>query len=237
MKSILLLICAASMAFFPPLLTALCFLPQPRLVCGEYFASQLVVEATLVRTRIIHEKGDPEGILAHVYTLHVESVFRGTGTRLIQVYEGNDSGRASFDWVRGSRYLLFLFHFPQENAWALDGCGNSGPLEKAGKALQEIRAISTANGGGLITGIVSQENNPSAPMAGVHVNAYGQKGVFTGATDATGAFKINVPEGVYTVNAISPGLSFEKYDISYDDPQKVRIEPGGCAQIQYSQKE
>jgi len=139
--------------------------------------------------------------------------------------------------VNGTRYLLFLFYSPQDGAWALDGCGNSAPLEKAGRSLEEIRAIGAANGGGLITGVVGQENNPSTPIAGVHVSAYGQKGVFTGATDAKGAFKINVPEGVYNVKAISPGLSFEKYDISYDDPGKVRIEPGGCAQIQFVQKE
>jgi len=56
-----------------------------------------------------------------------------------RVYEGNDSGRASFDWKIGKGYLLFLFKSHENamaNAWALDGCGNSGPTSKSASVLQ-----------------------------------------------------------------------------------------------------
>ena len=236
MKSILLLLCAVLMALFPPIMAAFCFLPQPRFVCGEYFASQLVVEATLAKTQTILEGSDPDDILAHVYSLRVEKVFRGKNTDQIRVYEGNDSGRAPFSWLNGTSYLLFLFYSPQDGAWALDGCGNSAPLEKAGRSLEEIHAIQIAHDGGKILGNVSRQGT-SIPLAGVKVTAHGNKGTFQGKTDAKGAFQLEVPDGTYSVDAVSPGLSFEKYDISYDDPGKVRIEPGGCAQIQFVQKE
>jgi len=38
---------------------AYCNVPQPRLICAEYFASQVVVEATLTQARVIHDKDDP----------------------------------------------------------------------------------------------------------------------------------------------------------------------------------
>jgi hypothetical protein len=78
-----------------------CRVPQPRLVCAEYFDSQLVVEATLIQTRELHAKEDPETVLAYVYTLRVNQTLRGKLDRTINVYEGNDSGRATFDWVPG----------------------------------------------------------------------------------------------------------------------------------------
>ena len=236
MKSTILLLCAVLMALFPPLLAAFCFLPQPRLVCGEYFASQLVVEATLIHTKVIRDGDDPLGIIARVYTLRVETVFKGKREEQIRVYEGNDSGRAPFLWVNQGRYLLFLFYSPQAGKWVLDGCGNSAPLRKAEKAVQEIRAVQTAHDGGTIYGIVSRKS-PSDPVAGVKVSARGDKGTFEAKTDKKGAFQIEIPEGVYSVDATLPGLAFEKYDISYDDPARIRIEPGECAQIQYMLKE
>ncbi len=39
--------------------------PQLRLVCAEYFASNVVVEATLIRSRAIHDPTDDEW-LAHL---------------------------------------------------------------------------------------------------------------------------------------------------------------------------
>ena len=68
-------------------------------MCAEYFRSHLVVNATLVQTTTLHDKDDPEGISAHIYTLQVNQVIRGSATGRLQVYEGNDSGRATFDWV------------------------------------------------------------------------------------------------------------------------------------------
>jgi hypothetical protein len=63
----------------------LCNVPSPRLVCAEYFASKVVVEATLVKVRSVRVKEDPEGALAHVYTLKVNRLIRGHVAEVFQI--------------------------------------------------------------------------------------------------------------------------------------------------------
>ncbi len=118
-----------------------CSLPQPRLACVEYFASEVVAEATLVKTGTIRYKEYPEGVAAYVYSLRADRVIRGHIATVFRVYEGNDSGRATFDWKIGRKYLLFLFYSGPDKSWELDGCGNSGPLSRAKAVLEEIDAI------------------------------------------------------------------------------------------------
>jgi hypothetical protein len=61
----------------------------------------------------------------------------------IQIHEGNDSGRATFDWVPGGKYLLFLFYVPREKSWELDGCGNSGPISGAETTLSQASFVAS----------------------------------------------------------------------------------------------
>lgn len=205
----------------------LCSVPQPRLVCAEYFASTVVVEATLVDVRTISDKDDPEGISAFVYSLGAGQVFRGSMAGTFQVYETNDSGRATFDWKVGQTYLLFLFYSASDRAWELDGCGNSGPLSRAKAALKKIAVIQKRHGGGgHIYGMVSQ------PMPGVHVKAQGKNGVYAATTNVKGEFEIKVPPGVYSVSATKSGLIFGDADMSYANSLNLRVEPGGCVQLQ-----
>ena len=211
---------------------SICRVPQPRLVCAEYFASQFAVEATLVQT----EKDDPVYPSASVYTLRVNQVLRGKIAGTIRVYEGNDSGRATFDWVSGRKYLLFLFYSKSEKSWELDGCGNSGPLSEAKNALHEIASIKAARSGGIIHGVVS-EQALSTPIAGVHIEAHGATGHYAATTNEKGEFQLNVPAGRYIVRAAKDGSSFDAADISYEDPRNIRIEPGGCAQVQFVKAE
>jgi hypothetical protein len=236
MKCCLRLLFVAVVLFLPLPAMAFCHFPQPRLVCAEYFASQIVVEATLTHTDKLHDKDDPEGISAHSYTLRVNQALRGKIAGTIQVYEGNDSGRAPFDWIAGKEYLLFLFYAPSEKSWALDGCGNSGPLSEAKMALSEIASIEAAHGGGVIHGAVS-EQALSIPIAGVHVEAKGTGGRYTATTNDKGEFQLDVPAGRYVVLATKDGSSFDTADISYEDSRNIQIEPGGCAQVQFARAE
>jgi hypothetical protein len=215
---------------------SVCGAPQPRLVRAEYFASPLVVEATLIKTRDIHDKDDPEGILARIYTLRVNKVMRGRLTEIITVYEGNDSGRASFYWVPKSEYLLFLFHVPEEKSWVLEGCGNSDLLSKSEPALQEITAIKAAQSDskGLIEGMVSGDSL-SSPIAGVRIEAHGATGIYAATTNDNGEFRFNVPPGRYVVRVIDNKNTYMAYALSYEDPRKLRIEPGGAVQVQFVQ--
>jgi Carboxypeptidase regulatory-like domain len=216
----------------PTQAAAFCFLPQPRLVCAEYFASSLVVEATLVQTRELHDKDDPEGISAYLYTMRVNRALRGSAVGNIRVYEGNDSGRAGFKWVQGKEYLLFLSYAATEKSWSLDGCGNSDPLTQASVVLSEIAAIRVAGGSGVIHGAV-REASSSDSIAGVHIEAQGTGGRFVATTDEKGEFQMSVPPGRYIVRAAEDGSVFGADPISYEDPRNIRIEPGGCAQVQF----
>ena len=220
-----LLLTIAVLLFASPAM-GFCLVPQPRLVCAEYFASKVVVEATLLKVRSIHDKDDPEGVAAYVYRLDANRVIRGHIDGVFRVYEGNDSGRATFAWKTGRKYVLFLFYSDSEKAWALDGCGNSGPISNAKAVLQQIETIRASNGGGVIHGVISQQ------FSGVRVEARGTNGLYTARTNAEGEFTMNVPAGRYAVRAIKRGFSFETADFSYENPRDLRIESGGCAQIQ-----
>jgi hypothetical protein len=209
----------------------LCDVPQPRLVCAEYFASKVVVEASLVKVKSIHDKDDPEGIAAYEYSLHASQVIRGHIDPAFVVYEGNDSGRATFDWKVGRGYLLFLFYSDSDKAWELDGCGNSGAVSGAKVILQQIAAIKASHEGGVIHGVISQQAL-SAPVSDVRVEARGANGHYTATTNSKGEFEIKVPAGRYAVRATKAGFSFATADFSYENPSKVQIESGGCAQVQ-----
>ena len=233
MKRCLYPLCASIAFLLPVSATAICGAPQPRLVCAEYSASQLVVEATLVKT----EQDAPEYPSFHVYTLSVNRTLRGKVAGNIRVYEGNDSGRASFDWVPGREYLLFLSYVANDHtSWELDGCGNSGPLSAAKITLSQIAAVKTARGGGVIHGQVrGSEALPATPIPGVRVEASGTTSRYSAMTNEKGEFEIKVPAGQYVVRATRSGMTFDKADFSYEDPRRVRIEPGGCAQIELAE--
>jgi len=163
-------------------------------------------------------------------------VLRGKAGGNIHVYEANDSGRAGFDWVSERRYLLFLFFSAGEKAWELDGCGNSNPLSEANLALSEIAAIQGSRGGGVIHGVVrGSEQEPATSIPNVRVEAQGTTGHFTATTNEKGEFQIIVPAGQYVVSASKDGKAFGKSDFSYEDPRKIQIEPGGCAQVELAE--
>jgi hypothetical protein len=221
--------CVAVILLFASPAFPFCSVPQPRLVCAEYFRSPLVVKATLIQTKAFRDKDNPEGIAGYVYTMRVNQVIRGTKVRTLQVYEGNDSGRATFGWVPKRDYLLFLDYASDEKAWVLDGCGNSGPLTGAAPALSAINAIRTS-GASMIRGVVSEEAL-STPLAGVHVEAQSGPRLFAAVTNEQGEFQFNVPPGRYSVSAVETGRLFGEADISYQDLD-YPLEPGGCAQVQ-----
>ncbi len=208
---------------------AVCRQPQPRLVCAEYFQEQAVVIAKLVR---IEDVGDKEAIVGHFYTLSLEKTFRGTIDRTFRIWEELTSGRAGFDWVQDKSYLLFLsFSRNDHTAWVLDGCGNSGPFTQAEKALREIEAIKAEHGGGFVSGNISSESPPES-LNRVSIVVTGRGHTYEGSTDQEGNFRVRVPAGIYKLNASRPDWFFRKDDFSYDDPQRISIENGGCAQVQ-----
>jgi len=206
---------------------AVCNVPQPRLVCAEYFKEQAVVIAHLVRTRYVDPKKE-DVMDYHIYTMQTERVLRGQINPSFRIYEENSSARAGFEWKEGERYLLFLSYSKGDKGWELDGCGNSRPVEEAAAVLQEIDRIKGAGNadGGEISGEVWFD-------PGVTVIAQGSGGTFRTRSGRGGRFKIRVPAGVYSVRAVQRETPFEADDFSYEDPRRVRLVNGGCVQIRF----
>jgi hypothetical protein len=208
---------------------AFCNQPQPRLVCAEYFASQVVVEAKLVESRYVPSAGDVDG---HTYEMQTESVLRGNIGEHFKVWEENSSGRATFDWKTGTSYLLF-FYAENDIGWILDGCGNSGPLEKRQPELREIEALQKRHGGMIQVALGGDSFAWSPVMSGAQVNARGTDGTFSATTNDKGIAEIHVPPGQYSVAVENQQVV--PYDLSFEDPRKILIENGTCAQIQFVQ--
>jgi hypothetical protein len=185
--------------FIPATSYAVCGEPQPRLVCAEYFRSEAVVEARLVR--IAHYK--PEREMDFVtYELQMEKTIHGTIAPQFRIWEENSSARASFDWKRGHSYLLFLRHMQDRDAWELDGCGNSALLERAALVLKEIEKLQDSPKTGLIHGAVD------GGLEGVQVSAQGSGQQYKATSDKYGRFHVDVPQGHYRPHVRQARLVF-----------------------------
>ena len=75
------------------------------------------------------------------YDVQVRELLRGNPTTRVEIYDENSSGR--FPIMVGARYLLFayqgVFQAVDGPRLAIDACGNSAKLTKAGKALKAAR--------------------------------------------------------------------------------------------------
>lgn len=209
---------------------AYCNVPQPRLVCAEYFHGKAVVIAKLAGVTTVKDSYDD--VTGTYYSMTVEQALRGRVSRLFRVYVGNDSGRTTFDWKTGSSYLLFLLKETPNGAWVIDGCGNSGPADSKQSALDQVDIIDHTSNRAKIQGAVGGISF-SFPLSGVKVEASGPGGVITAETNADGRFEMRVTPGKYRVRALSPGKTFVAADITYENPDDVVLENGGCAQIQF----
>jgi hypothetical protein len=212
-------------------LGAVCLEPIPRLVCAEYFRSDVVVEAKLLHTKHVIPEIDQDYFL---YEMEPERVLRGKVGPRFEIWEENSSGRAPFVWRLGQSYLLFLSPSEQQDQhenWELDGCGNSRPLKQAAAALNAIDRISKTQSS-LIQ--VAVDGLGGVSGEGRRVKAEGKAGVFTATTDKDGVASLKVPPGTYQVTVPPQGeKKFEPYDLSYDNPRNVLVEKGDCAQIQF----
>jgi hypothetical protein len=214
---------------------AVCSEPQPRSVCAEYSASKIVAEATLLKIDNVLYKHDPEAVIASYYTLRFDRVFRGTAGQTVRIYEGSDSGRASFDWKVGRKYVLFLFDSIEkadEKVLSLDGCGNSGPAAHANSVLREIDRMNDQRGTAHITGMVSAFGLAGA-MPNIEMVARGGGASYKGRTNRQGRFTIEVPPGDYEVIPVNRQMWFAVSELSYEDPLHLAMQPGSCAQVQF----
>ena len=208
---------------------AICADPQPRLVCAEYFQSEVVTIAKLIRKTHVTPKNEIDGF---IYEMRTAKVLRGKIIPSFSIYEENSSGRASFGWKTGKSYLLFMTFDDHAHAWELDGCGNSSPLKESAIELKAIRRIQAGRKGVLIQGAVISYLG-SDPQPGVRIQVMGNNQRFRTLTNDNGEFRIHVPAGEYALHPVSKGWSFVPDEFSYEDPVKINIENGTCAQVQF----
>ena len=218
------------LAFLVEQAHAYCQMPRPRLVCAEYFHSKAVVIAKLAGVTPV--KNAYDDVIGTYYSMTVEQPFRGQVARLFRIYESVESGRAKFDWKTGDSYLLFLREESPNGTWAIDVCGNSGPSELTETALQQIEAIDPTSNHAMIQGLVWDTASPG-PVAGVQIEARGPGGINTAETKANGRFEMRVAPGKYQLRATSPGKTFVAAELTYENPDDLVLENGGCAQVQF----
>lgn len=228
MKAELLAIILVAFGFHP-VASALCQYPQPRLVCAEATDCQAVVVAKLLSTRHVELENDEDYFL---YSLHLTRSLRGTMPANFEVHEGNDSGRAPFDWVVGRQYLLFLFRAPEDGGWELDGCGNSAPLAQASATLKALNTIRNSHSDPLISGRVS--GSGYAPIAGVTITASDGRKSCTAMTGSNGEFQLRVRPGTWLVTAQRNGSSIGIDSLSYSVNWGIHLRRGACVQLQFT---
>jgi hypothetical protein len=214
--------------FLAPLARSVC-LDSPRLICAEFLQSQVVVEAKLVHEQHIVPEHAQDG---SIYRLVTSRVLRGRIDPTFRVSEENGSGCPPFGWKRGEQYLLFLKPSGNGNGY-LDGCGNSTPLVEAAPTLKVIESLEQRRKGGLIQGKVLAFQSKLGSRKGVKIQIFGNGRKYEMSTDDLGGFNVHVPAGEYKANAIREGWVTSADVLTYEDPNNIKIENGGCAQIQF----
>lgn len=209
---------------------ARCNNPRPRLVCAEYFQSKAVVIAKL--NGVTPVKDDFDDLTGTYYSMTVEQSLRGQVNRTFRIYQANDPGGPKLDWKAGDSYVLFLRQQTQNGSWTIDGCGNSGPSDSKQSALDQIDMIDSTSNRARIQGAVGGASF-AFPLAGVQIEASGPGGVISAETDAVGKFDMRVAPGKYQVRALSPGRTFVADQFTYENPDNLLLENGGCAQVQF----
>jgi len=203
----------------------------PRLICAEYANSGAVLIAKLV---VVKHYAPPHKQDWHIYSLQTDKVLRGKIENEFRVYEENSSGRATFDWIKGESYLLFL-DSREDGTWWLYGCGNSTPLGRAARVLEAIESMKTRRGG-LIQGMVGQTGE-AANFKDARVIIKSDAATYRTTLDQEGKFRIHLPAGHYFISVSLADWSFEKDLLdSYEDPANVMIEDGTCAEVSFRAK-
>lgn len=198
-----------------------CRVPQPRMVCAEYSQSKAVVLAKLVGVTSV-PKDDPDYF---IYKLSVVRTLRGQAPQSIKLYEGNDSGRATFDWKLNKKYLLFLIqpNPATHNDWTIDGCGNSAPFAKADAVLRQLQGNPSARKDGIIAGMVGTDSWTKG-VPGVTVRISGVHQTLEVKTDDNGRFSQVVPVGTYKITAVKNGTVIGAEPFSHENPEHVVID-------------
>lgn len=210
---------------------AVCPAPHSPRVCTEFFISDATFVGTVTSSHYL-----TRGLAGHdpgwSYELKVTKVYRGLAAPIIRVFTENNSGR--FPLELGHEYLLFADKDAAQ--WNIDGCGNSAELSQADTVVHQIKQVlqnMNSASGGDIAGQIAKEYVGAEGVSGISVAARTTRKSYTGVTGIDGQFHIHVPAGEYSVIPESSNWIVSIYDLSYQQPDKVLIVNGGCADLQF----
>lgn len=116
---------------------AFCFAPQLR-VSDEYFVSNLVLTGTVIGEQNVYDLTDKEYILETIYSIRVDSVFRGHPPTILKVHSENATDRYPMDL--NQQYVLFLTKDSQSH-WFVDNCGNSAQIANGSDTLKQLKQL------------------------------------------------------------------------------------------------
>ena len=122
-------------------------------VRAEYDRSAAVVTGQVIAERHVAASGRHyDGV---VYTVKVETVYRGDLRRLVDVFSENSSGR--FPMQLQERYLLFIYL--EIGRLVVDSCGNSGLVSERAEVLRAVQ------------GLTSPKRSGQNPNSALHADA------------------------------------------------------------------
>ena len=210
---------------------AYCNQPEPTVAC-QFLNSDAVFIGTVFATREEPQRAkDDASADGWIYTLTVERLFRGPGSKTIEVYTENASARFPLD--NGKQYLLFASRY--HGRFEIVGCGNLALVSDAKKSIQELEKMKIPEDA-VIEGRIGFGEIPDAvghkPRMVIIVS--GDGGTFKRVSDSDGWFHLHVPPGKYSARVQKTrGLTATPFDLSYDNPDHFVARKGHCSGLQF----
>jgi hypothetical protein len=204
------------------------------------FASNLVVHAKVIKTEIVEEEDDPEGIAGWRYYLDVLKVYRGKSNKKIVVRTENTTARLLL--TPGKEYIVFALKSENGEYIAGNYCGEvQGVDGEAYSPKTEKKILDLMSGTqSVIEGEVRGKNWELVSGAVLTVSG---NGVFRSLkVDKQGYFHVVLKPGTYKIG-IPKNLQVTIYspDGLSNNPDSNEINPvtlvgGQCIQIQLQEQ-
>jgi len=209
--------------------------PHPRRICTEVFHNDLVFTGKVLKAT---DHYDAEGWAETItYRVKVLTVFKGPQQEVFDINTGWNSGAQYLDV--GKEYLLFakLHRNPDEPLWNgyfIGGGDNNGLLSESAVNVAQILSVlkkhATSKTGSIRGRVYSFEEKD---MSGIKFEAFSGRHRYQAVSDADGWFEFDVLPGIYRIEPQDKHGSIQVYDLSYDDPAKVEIKAGECAEVAF----
>jgi len=227
--SILLKLTALAFAFLLSSLPSFgwCPPPHPTVAC-DFLNSDAVFIGTVISARTEPPRSEGLGIEGWLYDLSVQELFRGPGTRTIEVFTENTNGR--FPLAVGKQYLLFAGEL--DGRLTIDCCGNSAELPGGQEAIRELHGLKIPKDAA-IEGRISFSAIPDSGIPGIQVIIHTDGRTFKARSDPNGWFHLHVPPGKYSAKVLQTSHWNIAPSESADDPEHFDARKGRCACLQF----